>query len=161
MTTKPCLCCLPCKMPIQLRPPSLPTIYILSKINKKYLNFSFLPLENHKHVNLMLSLWHFQVNSSLQHGFLGQMPFGLKWNLHFAKDYAEFFCSSAISPFSLVNNCLYCDDNFQMKDDDMSRVMGKSAFCICENKDADQLRGHREADLAVTAKLISAFVSAT
>ena len=24
--------------------------------------------------------------------------------------------------------------------------MRKSAFCICENKDADQLRGNREAD---------------
>ena len=31
--------------------------------------------------------------------------------------------------------------------------MRKPAFCICENKDADQLRG--------TAKLISAFVFAT
>ena len=28
----------------------------------------------------------------------------------------------------------------------MSRVMRKQAFCICENKDADQLRGNREAD---------------
>ena len=28
----------------------------------------------------------------------------------------------------------------------MSFVMRKSAFCICENKDADQLRGDREAD---------------
>ena len=35
----------------------------------------------------------------------------------------------------------------------MSRVVRKPAFCICENKDADQL--------AVTAKLISAFVFAT
>ena len=29
---------------------------------------------------------------------------------------------------------------------DMSLVMRKQAFCICENKDADQLRGNREAD---------------
>ena len=28
----------------------------------------------------------------------------------------------------------------------MSRVVRKPAFCICENKDADQLRGKREAD---------------
>ena len=34
----------------------------------------------------------------------------------------------------------------------LSLVMRKPAFCICENKDADQLRG--------TAKLISAFVFA-
>ena len=36
---------------------------------------------------------------------------------------------------------------------DLSRVMRKPTFSICENKDADQL--------AVTAKLISAFVFAT
>ena len=28
----------------------------------------------------------------------------------------------------------------------MSRIIRKPAFCICENKDADQLRGDREAD---------------
>ena len=28
----------------------------------------------------------------------------------------------------------------------LSRVVRKRAFCICENKDADQLRGNREAD---------------
>ena len=28
----------------------------------------------------------------------------------------------------------------------MSLVMRKQAFCICENKDANQLRGPREAD---------------
>ena len=30
--------------------------------------------------------------------------------------------------------------------DHISRVVRKPAFCICENKDADQLRGNREAD---------------
>ena len=48
---------------------------------------------------------------------------------------------------------MQCDKS----DNDMSRVVRKPAFCICENKDADQLRGNRE----VTAKLISAFVFAT
>ena len=28
----------------------------------------------------------------------------------------------------------------------MGRVVNKPAFCICKNKDADQLRGNREAD---------------
>ena len=28
----------------------------------------------------------------------------------------------------------------------LSRVVRKPAYCICENKDADQLRGDREAD---------------
>ena len=45
-----------------------------------------------------------------------------------------------------------------MKIDNLSRVMRKPTFCICENKDADQLRGNREAE---TAKLISTFVLAT
>ena len=30
--------------------------------------------------------------------------------------------------------------------DNLSLVMRKTDFCICENKDADQLRGNREAD---------------
>ena len=30
----------------------------------------------------------------------------------------------------------------------MSLVMRKPFFCVCENKDADQLRGNREADHA-------------
>ena len=30
--------------------------------------------------------------------------------------------------------------------DQVSRVVRKAAFCICENKDADQLHGKREAD---------------
>ena len=48
------------------------------------------------------------------------------------------------------------NDNFQMKFFDifliftpvwyMSRVVRKPDFCICENKDAHQLRGNREAD---------------
>ena len=33
-----------------------------------------------------------------------------------------------------------------MSDLYMSSVMRKPDFCICENKDADQLRGNREAD---------------
>ena len=38
----------------------------------------------------------------------------------------------------------------------MSLVVRKPAFCICENKDADQLRSN-----CLTAQLISAFVFAT
>ena len=33
-----------------------------------------------------------------------------------------------------------------MVNDDMSLVLRKPVICICENKDADQLRGNREAD---------------
>ena len=35
--------------------------------------------------------------------------------------------------------CMACLHN-------LSRVMRKPDFCICENKDADQLRGNHEAD---------------
>ena len=41
--------------------------------------------------------------------------------------------------FSLFKNIIHPD--YQL-----SRVVRKPAFCICENKDADQLRGNREAD---------------
>ena len=41
---------------------------------------------------------------------------------------------------------------------EMSRLMRKPTICICENKDADQLRSNCD---AVTAKLISAFIFAT
>ena len=37
-------------------------------------------------------------------------------------------------------------DNPRTSYDEMSRVLRKPAFCICEHKDADQLRGNREAD---------------
>ena len=37
-------------------------------------------------------------------------------------------------------------DETEKVDDKMSCVIRKPAFCICENKEADQLRGNREAD---------------
>ena len=40
----------------------------------------------------------------------------------------------------------YFNLNFVMSKTKMSRVMRKPAFCIYENKDADQLRGNREAN---------------
>ena len=44
----------------------------------------------------------------------------------------------------------------------MSLVMRKPAFCKCENKDADQLPGNREADQCLcfrcTARLVSDLV---
>ena len=41
---------------------------------------------------------------------------------------------------------VYVPTVFENYTADMSRVVRKPAFCICENKDADQLRGNREAD---------------
>ena len=55
-----------------------------------------------------------------------------------------------------MSECLLNPKLVPFKSTYMSLVVRKPAFCICENKDADQLRG-----FAVTAKLISAFVFAT
>ena len=40
----------------------------------------------------------------------------------------------------------------------MSHVMRKSTFCICENKDADQLRGNREADQRLCFRYIDSTI---
>ena len=45
------------------------------------------------------------------------------------------FCSNAAYIYDHSQNIYY-----------MSREVRKPDFCICENKDADQLRGNREAD---------------
>ena len=44
-------------------------------------------------------------------------------------------------PCLVLRVCFFHNSLFNM-----SRVMRKPAFCTCENKDADQLRGNREAD---------------
>ena len=41
----------------------------------------------------------------------------------------------------------------------MSCVMRKPTFCICENKDADQLRGNREADQRLCFRYIYSTIS--
>ena len=41
---------------------------------------------------------------------------------------------------------------------DMSRVVRKMAFCVCENKDADQLRGSREADQRLCFRYIDSTI---
>ena len=40
----------------------------------------------------------------------------------------------------------------------MSRVMRKPAFCICENKGADQLHGNREADQRLCFRYINSAI---
>ena len=48
---------------------------------------------------------------------------------------------------SILQQYLYfLYENGQLFKYNMSRIMRKPPFCICENKDADQLRGNREAD---------------
>ena len=41
----------------------------------------------------------------------------------------------------------------------LSLVMRKPAFCICENKDADQLRGNREADQRLCFRYIDSTIA--
>ena len=41
---------------------------------------------------------------------------------------------------------------------DLSRVVRKPVFCICENKDADQLRGNREADQRLCFRYIDSTI---
>ena len=40
----------------------------------------------------------------------------------------------------------------------LSRVMRKQTFCICENKDADQLRGNREADQRLCFRYVDSII---
>ena len=66
----------------------------------------------------------------------------------------------------LVAHCLdkgrFCSDAVQiflkLHVQDMSRIMRKTAFCICENKDADQLRGNREADKRLCFRYIDSTI---
>ena len=49
--------------------------------------------------------------------------------------------------FQAQGVCKFKDiSNAHCMHDKLSRVVRKPTFCICENKDADQLRGYREAD---------------
>ena len=49
-------------------------------------------------------------------------------------------------PTGLCDNTKYKLNAGKYNNIDMSLVMRRPAFCTCENKDADQLRGNREAD---------------
>ena len=63
-------------------------------------------------------------------------------NVHVFNLFSTLTCNLAIL-FALDNVTL---DRWFPANKDLSLVMRKPAFCICENKDADQLRGNREAD---------------
>ena len=59
-----------------------------------------------------------------------------------------------MSPFYHLNFFIFT----AVKSQYMSRVMRKPAFCICENKDADQLRGNREADQRLCFRYIDSTI---
>ena len=59
-----------------------------------------------------------------------------------------------IQSLSLINVFgIHCLDSCNM-----SRVTRKPAFCRCENKDADQLRGDREADQRLCFRYIDSTI---
>ena len=47
---------------------------------------------------------------------------------------------------------------YNVKLNDLSLVMRKPAFCICKNKDTDQLRGDREADQRLCLRYIDSTI---
>ena len=77
-----------------------------------------------------------------------------------------FYEEMAKNIFQLSSNIIkYTLYLFFCKSYDLSRFVRKTAFCICENKDADQLRGNREADqrlcfryIASTIPLLSKYI---
>ena len=97
---------------------------------------------------------------------------GKKSNMSLRKGYTNL---SLGSPFGIARQSLvmpnsepwdrfvYAFHKLLIDSYNMSPVIRKPDFCICENKGADQLRGNTKAQIsfAVTAKLISAFVFAT
>ena len=58
----------------------------------------------------------------------------------------DLVCRDACDGLDVGRVCKPSEEQIRFIFDDMSLVVRKPAFCICENKDADQLRGNREAD---------------
>ena len=52
----------------------------------------------------------------------------------------------------------FCIFHLSLLQNKMSRVMRKPTFCICEKKDADQLRGDREADQRLCFRYIDSTI---
>ena len=57
--------------------------------------------------------------------------------------------------------CLFPLNSLDGKIYNLSLVMRNPAFCICENKDADQLRGNREADQRLCFRYIDSTIPIT
>ena len=66
-----------------------------------------------------------------------------------------FYGSQLLSGSSHRGECALInrDENY------LDGIIRKSAFCICENKDADQLRGNREADQRLCFRYIDSTIS--
>ena len=76
-----------------------------------------------------------------------KMAVKVKKNSHSLVAVGAMGCSSPIMFWAMAFERRYTILSFcRLKPSHMSRAVRKPAFCICENKDADQLRGDREAD---------------
>ena len=72
---------------------------------------------------------------------MGAVPFGISLdNIH---AYSTVSLGSRASKWT---GAIFKLPKFGLRKNPRSRLMGKPTICICENKDADQLRGNREAD---------------
>ena len=71
-------------------------------------------------------------------------------SLRLAHSHMEFWSikifNSHCLPLLIQKEYLLVEKQIRHIFDDMGLIMRKPAFCICENKGADQLRGNREAD---------------
>ena len=86
-------------------------------------------------------LWHY--SARLQQQMVRCVPKPRFWAF-LSREYSD-------QPWHLSNH-LYCPH-------EMSRVVRKPAFCICENKGADQLRGNREADQRLCFRIIDSTIT--
>ena len=78
------------------------------------------------------------------------MDLGNRRIVLFIKQKTKALISCAVTLVNILVIEIYEDKRFMCQvnfgSQFMSLVVRKPAFCICENKDADQLRGDREAD---------------
>ena len=75
--------------------------------------------------------------------------------LQFSQSYVKF---SAPVSCQWVEKKFYTIIVWVFNKTQMSRVMRKPTFCICENKDADQLRGNRETDQRLCFRYIGSTI---
>ena len=81
---------------------------------------------------------------------MGSKPQNNKHFLSYAVCYNVRVC---VCVHACVRGCV-CSDLFIY----LSPVMRKPTFCICENKDADQLRGNREADQRLCFRYLDSMI---
>ena len=96
---------------------------------------------------------------SLFVSFIQTLFVKLKFNLrYFAMGQANIRGITLNLFFLNVHNCIeypiYCHIGHIF----MIRVIRKPAFCICENRDADQLRGNHEADQRLCFRYIDSTI---